>query len=254
MANLANNLCQAELSKAADIGQSLAANEDCEQREAAQAQYRDLSPQAQIYAQHKRHEIDALRSIARDLETNMPRSDYTSVRARIASGTVKLDSILSELPVLWQAIRTLNEEVERPTVRKPPKREFLHLMYMEQDRGLLEDKHAERDGNWIISRKHNLTVPYQAPVSKYILSAEGKPPVWNGQAVIINQDPSSEWVTEFWRNGGDLDQVYLRARNGMAPDQLRSAYRRWLINRTIYMTTGVLLIVDTILLGAVYVW
>ena len=131
-------------------------------------------------------------------------------------------------------------------------------MYMEQDRGLLEDKHAERDGNWIISRKHNLTVPYQATlVSKYIgRSAEGKPPVWNGQAVIINQDPSSEWVTEFWGNGGDLDQVYLRARNGMAPDQLRSRLQNPVANQQNHLydhrcLTG---IVDTILLGAVYVW
>ena len=119
MASLANNLCQAEILKARRYWGISCSKEDCEQREAAQAQYRDLSPQAQIYAQHKRQETDALRSIARDLETNMPRTDYTSVRARIASGTVKLEpSILSELPVLWQAIRTLNEASRKTDCKK----------------------------------------------------------------------------------------------------------------------------------------
>ena len=173
MANLVGSLSQTETCKAGGIGKSLAAIEDCEQAEEAQAQYRDLSPQAQIYAQLKRHETEAVRSIVRDLETNTPRTDYTSVKARITSGNMKLYSILSELPVIWQDIRTLNERAERPKIKgKPPKRERLHVQIMMRDRGLLEDKHAERDGDWIIS-DNPLMIPYQAPVPTFVQLEEG---------------------------------------------------------------------------------
>ena len=253
MASLAGSLSQTEICNAQGIGESLAAVEDCEQVETAQAQYRDLSPQAQIYAQHKRHETVAIRSIARDLETNTPRTDYTSVIARIASGTVKLDSILSELPICWQAIRTLNDKVQRPVLAgKPPKREFLHVMVMTRGRRLLEDKHAEKDGNWIISDKLGLELPYQDPVPTFVQLEEGAPSVRNGEAVIITHDQGSEWHTELWRKGGRLDQVYLRARDWMSPVQLENAYRRRLTRRVIWTVFGVLLIVDAVLLATRY--
>lgn len=254
MASLAGGLSQREMCLAESIGISLAANGDSEQIDAIQAQYRELSPQAQIYAQHKRHETGAMKSIARDLETNTPRTDYTSVKARIASGNVYLESIISELPILWQDIRTLDERAERPRVKgRPPKREFLHVMLVTRDRRLLEDKHAEKDGGWIVSNKHNIEVPYQAHMPILVHSGEGTPPVRKGEAVFITHDQGNEMRTEFWRKGGRLDQVYTRSKNGMAPEQLRSAYRWRLINRAAWVASVALLIVEIILLATFYV-
>lgn len=166
---------------------------------------------------------------------------------------IKLDSILSELPVTWQDIRTLNERVERPNIKgRPPKREFLQVTLMTRDRGLLGDKHAEKDGDWIISDKHDIMAPYQAPVPTVVQLKEGAPPVRKDEAVIITQDQGSEWDTEFWRKGGRLDQVYLRAKSGRAPEQLESAYRRRLIIRAAWTAVAILLIVDIILLATRY--
>ena len=253
MTNLANCLSQSEVALAESIGNSMAADGDDDKREALQAQYDDLAPQAQIYAQHKRQEIDALRRIARDLEKNVPRTDYTSVKARIASGAVTLDSVMSELPVSWQDLRTLNKRAERPKPRgKPPKRKFLHVRFMLQAKGLLEDKHAEKDGEWIVSDKHDLMVPYQEPVPRYEHIEPDKPPVQKGEIVVFNQDPTSEWDTEFWRQGGRLDQVYLRAKNGMSPEQLWSAYRRRLIRNVGWVLAGIAALVDIAIIMAIY--
>ena len=253
MASLADGLSQTEIRLATSVGVSLAANRDSEHREAVQTQYRDLSPQAQVYAQQKRHETDAIRRIARDLEVNVPRTDYTSVKALISSGNVKLDSIVSELPVPWQDITTLNQKARRPRIAgKPPKREFVHVIFMMGHRGLLEDKQAERDGDWIISDKHEMIAPYQKPVPIYLqLEGDGLP-VRKGEALIITGDAGTEWQTEFWKMGGRLDQVYLRIKNGLSPEQLRRGYRRRLINRTAWTAIGVLLIADVILLAMRY--
>ena len=248
MARLVGGLGETEISKAESVGTSLAVIEDCEQGEADQSQYKHFSPQAQIYAQHKRRETEAIRSIARDLETNTPRTDYTSVKARIASGNVRLDSIMSELPIAWQDIRTLNEKAERPKLNgRPPKRELLHLILMTRDQGELEDKRAEKDGNWIISNKHEIMVPNQAPVPTFVHLKEGAPPVRKSEAVVVTHDQGSQWETEFWRKGGRLDQVYLRAKSGSDPEQLWRAYRRRLVNRAAWVVCGALLIGDIIL-------
>ncbi len=242
MASLATSLDQSELYLAESIGVSLASTEDCEQRAEVQRQYNDLSPQAQIYAQHKRRETDTLRRIARDLKTNTPRTDYTSVKSQIASGNVNLDTLLSELPFFWQRIRILDEKVERPRFKgKPPKREFLHVKFMTRDHGLLEDKRAEKDGNWIISDKHSYMVPYQPPAD-----------LWKGKAVIITHDATSEWETEFWRQGGRMDQVYQRAARGESPEQFQSTYRRRQINNFGWIAGTAFLIADIIMLGILY--
>ena len=253
MASLATSLDQSELYLAESTGVSLASTEDCEQRAEVQQQYNDLSPQAQIYAQHKRRETDALRRIARDLETNTPRTDYTSVKSRIASGNVNLDTLLSELPFFWQRIRSLDEKVERPGFKgKPPKRELLHVKFMTRDHGLLEDKRAEKDGNWIISDKHSYMVPYQPPADLWEGKEFGKPLIWKGKAVIITHDATSEWETEFWRQGGRMDQVYQRAARGESPEQLQSAYRRRQINNFGWVAGTAFLIADIIMLGILY--
>ena len=249
MANLDSSLSQIEKTKAEEVGESLATFETSEQKEAAQAQYKGLSAQAQIFAQHKRQENEALRSIARDLETNTPRTDYTSVKARISSGNVKLASIMSDLPLVWQDIRTLNERAIRPrTTGKPPKLERIHLVVKTRERGLLEDLHAELDGKWIVSQKHDIMVPYQDPVPSYELVKEGAPPVRKGEEVVITSNPESEWITEFWRKGGRLDELYTRYRDGKSPEQLRSAYRR----RRIYM--GALVLEFGVAMGFVFLW
>lgn len=227
MANLAGSLSQIEKFKAEEIGESLATFETSEQEEEAQAHYKGLSVQAQIYAQHRRREIEAMRRIARDLETNTSRTDYTSVKARIASGNVKLDPILSELPIAWQDIRTLSERAIRPKITgKPPKLERIQLLVITRDRGLLKDHRAEIDGKWVVSEKLDITVPYKEPAPIYEQVEEGVPPVWKGEAVVITDAPESESVTEFWRKGGRLDELYTRYRDGKSPDQLRSA-QRW---------------------------
>ena len=89
---------------------------------------------------------------------------------------------------------------------------------MTRERGLLEDKRAERDGDWIISDKYDMIVPYQDPISRYELVEEGKPPVQRGKVIVITQNASSEWDTKFWGRGGHLDQVYMRAKAGQAPN------------------------------------
>ena len=168
-----------------------------------------------------------MRRIARDLETNTFRTDYTSVKALIASGNGKLDAILSELPIAWQEIRTLSERAIRPKITgKPPKLERIQLLVITRDRGLLKDHRAEIDGKWVESEKLDITVPYKEPTPIYEQVEEGVPPVWKGEAVVITDAPESEWVTEFWRKGGRLDELYTRYRDGKSPDQLRNA-QRW---------------------------
>ncbi len=247
MKNLAKQLSQQEVSLAESVGHSLAVARGEEQLAVAEAQYELLPPQAQTYVRHKQWEIDAQRRIARDLEKNIPRTDYTSVKARIASGNVSLDLILSELPVSWQEIRNLNNTVERRRIaRKPPKREFLHVVFMTQQ-GCLEDKRAEKDDDWIVSAKHDIMVPYQDPVHRYLQVGEGMPQVYGSDVVVFDHDPSSEWETEFWRQHGRLDQLYLRTKNGLTPEQLWRAYRRRQIKRIGWIFFFSVLAVDIIL-------
>ena len=248
MASLTDSLSEPDLPLAEAVGIELASSTNQEERAAARVEFDGLGPQAQTYAQHKRRELEAQRTIARDLEKNVPRTDYTSVKARIASGNVSLDSITSELPISWQSIRTLTNKVERPKItEKQPPRKFLHVIFHTRDQGILEDKRAERDGDWIISDRHDMMVPYQKPTRLFKFVQHGKPPVQTGEVIFVDRDPSSEWETEFWRQGGRLDQVYLRARAGRSPEQLRSAYRRRQIKRAGWMVASLMLIVDIIL-------
>ena len=253
MASLAHSLSGSDISLAEIVGIALATSTNQKEREAAQVKYDGLEPQAQTYAQHKRRELESQRTIARDLEKNVRRTDYTSVKARISSGNTSLDSITSELPISWQSLRTLNDKVERPrAIEKPPSRKFLHVMFHTREQGILEDKRAEKDGDWIISDRHNMMVPYQEPTRLFKFVHHGKPPVQTGEVIVIDQDPSSEWETEFWRQGGRLDQVYLRARAGRSPEQLRSAYRRQQITRAGWLVGSLILIIDIILVTTKY--
>ena len=245
MTNLRNSLSPSEVAIAESIGISLSTPDDSEQRQIANSKYPELTPQGQIYAQHKRLEHDALERIARDLEMDVPRTDYTSVKALISSGDVPLSSITSDLPISWQAIRELGDKVAAFKEKgKPPKREFLHVEFYTKERGLLEDKKAERDGKWIVSDKHDMLVPYQEPIPLCEFVEFGKPPVQIGEVIVIVQDPTSEWDTEFWRRGGKLDQTFLNTRAGTTPEQLRKAYRRRQIRKASWIVAGVMTVVN----------
>ena len=253
MSSVRNSLSPSEIAVAESIGISLATSGDSEQRRVANSKYAELTPQGQIYAQHKRLEHDALERIARDLEMDVPRTDYTSVKARISSGDVPLSSITSELPISWQAIRELGDKVATfEETGKPPKREFLHVEFYTKERGLLEDKKAERDGKWIISDKHDTLVPYQEPIPLYEFVEFGKPPVQTGEVIVIDQDPTSEWDTEFWRQGGKMDQTFLNARSGTTPEQLRKAYRRRQIRKASWIVAGVMSVVNIALFFSLF--
>ena len=177
MADLAAVLSPCEVSKAEEIWAALATAANDEARRTALAEYNLLLPRQQMYAQNKRHEDEVENTIARDREVRISSTDYTAVKSYIATGPVRLDSIMSELPIPWQSLRSLRLEAQRlkPTDR-PPKPEFVHLMVFTADRGLLEDKRAVKDGNWIDSAKHDMLVPYQKRIPLYRWRDSGKPP------------------------------------------------------------------------------
>ena len=243
VAKLRSQLSPGEVPKADAIGISLAIADRDERRKTAQVDYNALSPQAQIYAQNRRREHVVQQTIARDMETETQRTDYTRVKARIALGPVPLDSISTELPIPWQEIRTLGRDIERPKpTNKPPKQKRVHLMVFSNDEGMLEDKRAQRDGDWIDSDKCDMLIPYQTPIPQYRWLDSNKPPVLTGEAVVVCHEQTSEWETEFWRQGGRLDQTYLRARDGRDPSEMRKAYRRRQIKRAIWALDGLMAI------------
>ena len=251
---LRSQLSDAELSLADEVGLGLVAEVDDELQE-AQSQYNALSLQAKEYAMSKRDEHQALQSITRDREMDVPRTDYTSVKAHIAAGDVSLESIMGELPIMWQDLRTINERVDpvKPS-GKPPGQEFSPVMFFTRDKGVLVDKKAERDGKWLISHKHRMTVPYQEPVPKYEFERADAPPVFTGKrTIIINQDPGTEWQTELWRKGGYLDQRYLRSKAGQEPEQLRKAYRNRQIRRIAWGTNAILFAIILMMLFEQYI-
>ena len=153
-----------ETQLAEDVGIRLATVDGNELRR-TRSRYDALEPPVKAYAQYRRREYEAEQSIACDLQNDVPRTDYTAMRSSITSGCVSLKSIASALPVPWQEIISINDKIQLITpVVKPPKREFVNLV-MSTDKGVLRDKRAERDGKWVTSKKLNVLVPYQEPVS-----------------------------------------------------------------------------------------
>ena len=227
MAELASILDLDQLKLADEIGRTAASAEH--ERDESQQETINLmlSPNAKMYAQHKRRECEALASIAKDLEKNVPRTDYTFLKQRIASGETGLDSIVDQLPIIWQSIRTLNEKVETPNLkRKPPRPEKVIAEYNMPDGRILRDKRAEIDGDWLTSHKYNFLTPCPPPTQIPRPTRMGNIPRTGEQIRDVRRAPSSEWLTEFWRQAGYMDQVYLRASTGTLPYQLRRAYRR----------------------------
>lgn len=245
---LAQELNHEERALAEQVGTTLAEASEQNEREDAEAQYQGLSPQAKIYAQQKRSEYEALERIARDLEKNVPRTDYTSVKQRIAYGETDLKSVMTELPIFWQSIRTLNEKVARPEFTdKPPKPERVHVEFWMADGRILWDKRAEKDGDWLVSHKHGFLVPCPPPTRTLKFNDSGRA-VPTGKSVrIVKRDPSSEWETEFWRQGGYMDQTYLRAVAGKLPHQLRKTYRKRQLRKAQWCVLGILIGINIII-------
>ena len=248
MSRLARELSHEERKLAEQVGMALAKEDEQSERENADARYRGLSSTAKIYAQHKRSESEAQETIARDLEKRVPRTDYTSVKQRISSEETDLESVMTELPIMWQSIRTLNDKVERPKlVEKPPKPERFHVEFCMADGRILQDKRAEKDGDWLVSHKHSFLVPCPPPTQILEFNDEGRAVATGKSVLIINRDPSSEWETEFWRRGGYMDQTYRRAVAGTLPHQLRKAYRQRQIWRAQWCVIGILVMVNIVL-------
>ena len=242
-----------ELSLSESVGLALATARG-EELQLVKARYNALSLPSQSYAEHQRREQHAQQFIANALRHNVSRTDYTAVKSRISSGDYSLAAILTELPIYWQDLRTLDQEIKyQEPKEKPPKREFYHVLFVTSDAGLLEDKRAERDGDWIISEKHGMTAPYQEPVEILQYKNPDEPPVRTGKSmIVIDKELGSEWETEAWRQGGYGDQVYQRAKFGLLPHQLRRSYRRRLISRTSWMVSGIMLIIYSALLAFNY--
>ena len=247
MESLVEQMDQSEISLAESTGIAFARADKDELPETL-IQYNSLRPQTQIYAQHERREHEALQTIANDLQKNVPRTDYTSVKSLIESGEVPLDAIMSELPLPWQELRTISEvESGGRIVVKPPRREFMHTIFLTRDGRVLEDKRAERDGKWLQSDKHNLLVPYQEPAQVMRARDLDDRGVPTGESmIIIDRDPGPEWVTDFWRQGGYRDQQYILARDGRLPEQIRTAYRQKQIKTGLWLAFAALAIVDAV--------
>lgn len=227
MAELASVLGLEELKLADETGRT-AASAESDQEESQQGTIDlMLSPSARTYAQQKKRECEALASITRDLEKTVPRTDYTFLKQRVASGETSFDTIVDELPIVWQDIGRLNEKVVTTEVKqKPAKQEKVVAKFYMADGRALRDKSAEIDGDWLTSHRYNFLVPCPPPTQIPRPERLGKIPRTGEQIREVRRDPSSEWLTEFWRRGGYMDQVYLRARAGTLPHQLRRAYRR----------------------------
>ena len=255
MEELRRQLNQSEISLADGVGIALAdTNHEIQKR--AQVQFDDLSPKAKIYAQQKRREHQSLETIASDLEKNVPRTDYTLVRKRIETGEVLLDAILSELPFTWQLVRKLSERPSsRPPTVKPPRREFVHVVAVDREaRTFWEDSRAERHGKWVEIHRYGAWVPYQEPEEILMRREDGKIRAPTLEYVmLIDRPPGIEWTTEFWRQGGFVEQQWRLAWNGMLPDQVRRRYRWRLFSRSLWTVAGVLLTIDFAWLLKLYV-
>ena len=239
IAKMSRELDQDERTTAEQVGITLAHAKGREEKTNAELQYNELHSNAQTFAQHKRREVKARTTVTRDLECDVPRTDYTAVKQRIASGPIKLAAIMTELPIYWQSVRTLNEKIERPKFHdKPPKPEWFHIQFHMDDGRVLEDKRAEKDGDWILSHKHRFLVPCPTPTRTLEFNDKGKAVPTGKSVLIVDQNPSSEWETEFWRQGGYMDQTYLSARAGTLPCQLRRSRRQRQIRKMQWCLTG----------------
>ena len=248
MVELATNLSFEQLKLAADFDAATDSTESGPEKVRQKDLTRILNPNTRTYAMYKRREHEAHASIDRDLERGVPRTDYTCVKKRISLGETDLNFIMSELPIFWRSIRSLNEKFERPEVtRRPPRPETFNVEFIMADGRILRDKRAEKDGDWLVSDKHGFLVPCPPPTEIWTFKENGKAGPTGKSVLIVDQEPSSEWETEFWRRDGYMDQTYLRARAGTLPHQLRQAYRRRQIRHLQWYLIGAVIIANIVI-------
>ena len=250
MGELKTQLCSSQIERAEKVGIAMSATSE-DERQQGRAQYDNLDPLSQIYAQHKNYEWVTLKAIARDIDKKVPRTDYTSVKSRIKSGRTSLDTIMGELPIQWQDIRTINEWVStKPPAIKPKPREFMRVVFTRSDGSRQIDRRVEIHGDWIESQKYGYMAPRECI---YPIWPFRSPTTFMSKpeyGLSIDQPLSSDYVTEFWRQGGFRDSRYCQYRDGRSPDQLHRAYRKrqalrilWTVNVAVWAIALIMIVI-----------
>lgn len=227
MAMLGQNISSAERDAAESLG-TTRARLPKEETGRVTGDIGNLSAEAQLYAWHKTIEVEALLSLARDLAKKIPITDYTEVKRRITEGA-SLAQVIDDLPIPWQKIRDIPWPMPESRA-KPTKPVYVPVTLVTVD-GVFDDDKAERDGEWIVSNKLGIVYPYLDMVPHYEFRNLNRPPVLSGKRLVIDREAPPEWDTKFWRKGGYLDQVFLRAARGEDPSTLRRKQFYSRINR-----------------------
>lgn len=228
MATLGQNISSAERDVAESLG-IVRAQLPKEENGKVAGDIGNLSVKAQLYARYKTIEVETLLSLERDLSKEIPITDYTEVKKRVAEGA-SLAQVRDDLPIPWQKI--LDIPCPMPESRaKPTKPVYVPVTLVTED-GVFKDDKAERDGEWIISDKLGIVHPYSDMVPHYKFRNFNSPPVLSGKRLVITWDAPPEWDTKFWSKGGYLDQVFLRTARGEDPWTLRRKQLRSRIQMT----------------------
>ena len=232
MAELGASLSDEELAAAKELGIAKARSTEEEILKVAEA-LGNLSAKAQLYAEHKTIKEKTLLSLARDMGKEIPITDYTAVKKRIAEGA-SLAQVIDDLPLPWQKIREIPWPMLESRVR-PTKPAYIPVTLV-TEYGVSEDDKAERDGEWVVSDKLGIVYPLLDLVPHYKFINLTGPPVLVGKRLVITRDAPPEWETKFWGKGGYLDQVFLRASRGEDPKTLRRKQLNSRIQRTVLVT------------------
>ena len=244
MQSLATRITRAEIETAQSVGIAMADGDEGELSE-TQQQYDAMSPDAKTYAEQKQVEHSTRASILNDLRKRVPGTDFTEVKALVASGDTPLDAVMSQFPLPWQDLRRVNQlPSERPVMSKPPKPEFVHAMFLTPGGTIALDKHAEKDGKWVRSDKHKMMAPYPKPLT-VMRRRHGDFVPTDKSMVVVGPSISPEWLTEAWREDGYFDEQYRRAREGRLPEQVRAYYQR----RRILTALRMIVIAEVVLLA-----
>ena len=206
-----------------------------------------LSSAAQIYASHAATEEELKLSIARDIGLGIPITDYTEVKNRLAERP-PLSQVINDLPIPWQKIRDLpwpSPHTETKVASRKPVRVPVRLYYA--DGRIEEDQKAEKDGEWIISKKLGIIYPYLGMADFFEWKNPNFPPMKTGEIVAIDSDWPPEWDTKLLGKGGYLDQILERAERGDIPHSFRPSQTGRVIRWSIAGASVLLAIVVSII-------
>ena len=179
-----------------------------------------LSSAAQIYANHVATEEELKLSIARDIGLGIPITDYTEVKNRLEERP-PLAQVINDLPIPWQKIRDLpwrSPHAKTKVASRKPVRVPVRLYYA--DGRIEEDQKAEKDGEWIISKKLGIIYPYLG-MADFFEWKNPNSPIKTGEIVAIDSDWPPEWDTKLLGKGGYLDQILERVERGDIPHSFR---------------------------------